>query len=91
MDWGQESSTRLTASSQVKDTHGRVLRIVVENTSAAEGYVKLYNATSATGTPAWEITTPADGGWIRQFTLEQEFPSGIYAELSNVQVTITYL
>jgi len=90
MYWGKETSTRLTSSAQVSDHHVRVIRVVVEAVGGAVGYVKLYDNTSATGTPAWQIAVPAEGGWTRQFIIEQDFVTGVYAELSNAYITLTY-
>ena len=87
---GRTLTTRHEASGAVKAIPGEVIKVTVESLGAGGGYVKLYDAAAATGTPIWQITVPDDTGWVVEFDVEGDFRTAIYAELSNAYIVVTF-
>jgi hypothetical protein len=84
---GISTTKRLTASGAVKPHKGIISKIQIEGTGSV-GYVKLYDATSATGTPLWQIAVPADNEWTWHAVVDLDFPTAIYAELSGATLQV---
>lgn len=86
---GRSSGKRLTSSGAVRSVRCQVAKLVIEGTGGT-GYVKLFNATSATGTPLFHLVVPDDPSFRLALTLDLDFKTACYADLSNANIVAIF-
>jgi len=80
---------RFESSASVKANLTKVVKIVVEARAGGGGFVKLYDATSATGTALWHVATPDDFS-VLEFNVTLDCRTACYLALSNAYAVVTF-